>query len=38
MCKSLENDLDEVILDIDSWHVGMLDSDAFDCNNVQIFK
>ena len=38
MCKSLVDELDHSILKIENWHVDMIDSDAFYCENVQIFE
>jgi len=36
MSRSLTKDLDKEILDINKWHVDMIDSDAFSCKNVEI--
>jgi hypothetical protein len=36
MSKSLTNNVNKEILDINNWHVDMIDSDAFGCKEVEI--
>jgi len=36
MARSLTSNLDKGILDLNNWHVDMIDSDAFSCMQVEI--